>query len=808
MAANLAISDNDTVVQYTSIGESIFPFPFPFLDNDEIKVSVNQALQVLGVDYTLSGLGDAGGGTVTFTSATTAGELITIWQDMPFKRLTGFSTGAATLAGEDLNTEFARQVRHDQQVRRDIRRALRLPVDDSVSGTDMELAPVATRKGLFLRFADVTGAPEYSEIIVAGTVLSQSVIAGFLNPLTPKEILEGIPVTNFEFREGEAERYGLVADGDGAGGGTDNTTVINAISAFGANQDVDITLPHGIILITDTWFAAPEGSSGLRPVVRGAGRGYVRGEGLTIIDATLILLKPALNIPIARAPDVTDFQIIGPNLAPALLSLGSLRFDSAWVTGGVRDSRYSPQCAICIDGGTGATPPDGGYSGFTYPGGNAGTHDWTLRRISASGHVVAIMINPGLGAQGDVGLIDDCNLQDNKIHIASGQAQANAITVQNTNMSVCRTCFDGVEYGNQQGDAPVFINCQYINCFEMFQHGAGISPLLVLGGLSEGIHRIGRSGRGFGSTFVSFTCKLLADGIGTRAPHVWDSPNGGLTFIGGGLDHGSSTGVSTECYNIVADNAVFEDVDFRMKNEDRAYIGGQTDLNNPTVLRNSRVIGLAGPSTKYGSDARQLALPPRISEHWSPRPHSICSTLYEYIPKVANNYKNIGTQSNEVYTATTYVFDNTDAAGGIMVGDLIMMRIDSYGGSVIQTILPGAVVTSVAAPTVTCDLLFGRDYYDETFLEAFTRIVQHFWAPGQALTGDTNSDNQLTNVSPITILQDGDWITAASGIPANTRVLSGGGTATITLSRNATDTAASKTLYWDRLHTITTAAAF
>lgn len=158
MAANLAINDNDTAIQYTSIGESIFTFPFPFLANDEIKVSVDQVDKTITVDYTLSGSGAAAGGTVTFNTATTIGEIITIWQDMPFKRLTGFATGAATLLGEDLNTEFVRQIRHDQQIRRDIRAALRLAPDDTQAAVDMELPTQTTRAGKALAF-DAAGKP-------------------------------------------------------------------------------------------------------------------------------------------------------------------------------------------------------------------------------------------------------------------------------------------------------------------------------------------------------------------------------------------------------------------------------------------------------------------------------------------------------------------------------------------------------------------------------------------------------------------------------------------------------------------------
>jgi len=142
--ANLSITDTETVIQYTSVGETAFLYDFPILSTDEIRVSVDQVLKTLGVDFTVSGVGDAGGGTVTFLSATTIGERITIWQDMPFKRLTGFATGAAVLAGTALNTEFARQVRHDQQVRREIGLALRLAVDDPQQGQDMIIPTKAT----------------------------------------------------------------------------------------------------------------------------------------------------------------------------------------------------------------------------------------------------------------------------------------------------------------------------------------------------------------------------------------------------------------------------------------------------------------------------------------------------------------------------------------------------------------------------------------------------------------------------------------------------------------------------------------
>ena len=251
--ANLTIADNETVIQYTSVGESDFIFPFPILASDELKVSVDQVDQILGADYTLSGVGDSGGGTVTFGSPTTSGHLITIWQEMPIKRLTGFDTGAAVLMGEALNTEFARQVRYDQQLRRDTGRTLRLAIDDAVSGTQMELPSVAQRLGKYLRFSAISGIPEMADIVSSLVVLSRSIIGGFLYPVVAAE---GATVVDIGYKYGHVFRYGAVADSALGVPGTDNTLAFQ--NAVGSGFDVYV--PPGYYAIEGTVFIISEGS--------------------------------------------------------------------------------------------------------------------------------------------------------------------------------------------------------------------------------------------------------------------------------------------------------------------------------------------------------------------------------------------------------------------------------------------------------------------------------------------------------------------------------------------------------------------
>lgn len=220
--ANLAVADNEAVVQYESAGETVFAYPFPILASDELKVSVDQVLKTLGVDYTLSGIGQANGGNVTFGSATSAGEIVTIWLEMPIKRLTGFQLGAATLLPQALNTEFARQVRVDQMLRRDIGRCLRLAVDDPEPGQSVILPTASARANRYLRF-DSNGAPEVAEELVAGSTLSRTTIGEYLYPITPTEDDLGVVVVDIGFREGTINRYGTNA----VPGVTDMTTAFH-----------------------------------------------------------------------------------------------------------------------------------------------------------------------------------------------------------------------------------------------------------------------------------------------------------------------------------------------------------------------------------------------------------------------------------------------------------------------------------------------------------------------------------------------------------------------------------------------------
>jgi hypothetical protein len=213
--ANLSVTDNGTVVQYTSAGETEFTFPWLIRSVTEINVTVNAAVQYQGTDYTVdpAAVDSESGGKITFSTATTAGEIITIWLATSKARTTGFAPGAAVIMPTALNDEFIALVRSVQQLDRDDGRALRLPIDDTVADTDMQLPYATARAGKYLRFADPSGAPELAELSETMTELTRSELGKLLYPVTLEETAAGVTPSDDAWPPLDVRRYGAVGDG-------------------------------------------------------------------------------------------------------------------------------------------------------------------------------------------------------------------------------------------------------------------------------------------------------------------------------------------------------------------------------------------------------------------------------------------------------------------------------------------------------------------------------------------------------------------------------------------------------------------
>ena len=118
--ATLTVGDLTPRVQYTaSSGQTAFTYNFPIFEDSDLKVYVGDTLQTLTTDYTVSGAGTSSGGTVTFGSGQTAGDIVTIYRDLPVSRSTDYQANGDLLA-ENLNDDLDKLVMMIQQVEYDV----------------------------------------------------------------------------------------------------------------------------------------------------------------------------------------------------------------------------------------------------------------------------------------------------------------------------------------------------------------------------------------------------------------------------------------------------------------------------------------------------------------------------------------------------------------------------------------------------------------------------------------------------------------------------------------------------------------
>lgn len=626
-----------------------------------------------------------------------------------------------------------------------------------------------------------------------------------VGPLTSWITGEGSVTFGNYIAELHPEWWGALSDGS-----TDSTEALQASFTVGAFQDKTVRLSSGVYVITDTlWVTSTDSSTFRTGRIVGSGRGYGSGVSQTIIDATAILEKPALNIRRGRGVYIGHFTIIGPNTAPSLLAHADKFYDADWVTQDVRDSRYSPQCAIAIDAGMGPTPPDGGYDGFTYINTAGGTADVCIDNIGIRSCVVGVMHNPesSVATQGDTITLYHPQIQDCKVAIAVGQSQARAFSIYGGSMQDCRELLNTSEYGQQQGSIVQCYGTQLFGAFQVFSHVPGFSGMTLNGVRAESIHRIGNIGVGTStlaqpSVFVNCDFNILNSG----APVVLESASAPVIFIGGNIS--PHTSGRDSCF-IVSPQTVFQGTQFDNFTDDaRPYIGDPNDLANPCSLQDVRVVQ-SSTSVLYGTSGRIRTLPTRVQEHWGTQGFRLTGvTPHLYVPGLDNGYISASTTSNFVWSDTELTFTCTTVTH-LLVGDVLMWLMLAVGASTTARRVPALKVTAISGTDVTCSLLWLRRYYNEADAPTSLRILVHEWAPGAALTGDiTSGSPTIANVSPTTILQNGDWIKGASGIPSNTRVVSGGGTATVTLSKNATANVTGVALFFGRMHTVDVTAAF
>jgi hypothetical protein len=150
-----SVNDETALNRYTGNGvTTVFPYQFTILDQADIAVFIDGAVQTLSTHYTLSGVGVQGGGNVTFLAAPANNAAVTILRDMDLNRVTDYQANGAFLEAT-VDSDFNRLWYAMQQFRDVITaRALLAPFGEDPA----DLPPAASRANMIQAY-DSAGDP-------------------------------------------------------------------------------------------------------------------------------------------------------------------------------------------------------------------------------------------------------------------------------------------------------------------------------------------------------------------------------------------------------------------------------------------------------------------------------------------------------------------------------------------------------------------------------------------------------------------------------------------------------------------------
>jgi len=147
----MTVASNTSRNQYTATsGQTVFPYTFEIFDKNDVVVIKGSTILAEGTNYTVSGVGSEGGGNITLLVGATAGEILTIYRDMAYQRLTDYQTSGDFLA-QEVNDDFDRLWLAVQQNEDSDVRSIRKPVTD-LDSINMELPIASDRANKYLKF--------------------------------------------------------------------------------------------------------------------------------------------------------------------------------------------------------------------------------------------------------------------------------------------------------------------------------------------------------------------------------------------------------------------------------------------------------------------------------------------------------------------------------------------------------------------------------------------------------------------------------------------------------------------------------
>lgn len=187
---------------------TVFPYTFKLISQSHIRVTVDGVVKTITTDYTVSGVGDAGGGNVTFTTAPANLAAVVLSGSAPYSRSTDYVRNGS-FQEETVDNDFDLAIILIQQIDERQGRAIAIPIDDA-TGTDVELPAAADRASKYLAF-DADGNP----VATSGTS-SVIVVSTFAETLLDDANAAAMRATIGAFASAGGNLSGMIVEAEGA----------------------------------------------------------------------------------------------------------------------------------------------------------------------------------------------------------------------------------------------------------------------------------------------------------------------------------------------------------------------------------------------------------------------------------------------------------------------------------------------------------------------------------------------------------------------------------------------------------------